>query len=247
MSEQATVAFLIDAPLQAWGASSRFQRRETEGFPTKSAVVGLVAAALGWDKNAEEEAAVLAPLAAMAFAVYRIPRASGLHTTRLTDFHTIGGGYDKAASPMEKMSIPQKASGPPIANAVITKRSYLTDARYIATLSGDEALVAAIRAALEDPRWGVWFGRKSCLPALPLTPQVAPTRTAAVEKLLALLSERMATAEPSDTSSLEHWEEPPASAVEAGDFFLHDQPRTFAERTFAPRPVRHNRLTEQRQ
>ena len=37
-----SLAFYLDAPLQSWGASSKFQHRQTNSFPTKSAVVGLL-------------------------------------------------------------------------------------------------------------------------------------------------------------------------------------------------------------
>ena len=37
----------LAGPLQSWGSSSRFTRRSTEAFPTKSGIVGLLAAAQG--------------------------------------------------------------------------------------------------------------------------------------------------------------------------------------------------------
>ena len=42
-----TLLLRLAAPLQSWGASSKFGRRATEREPTKSGVIGLVAAALG--------------------------------------------------------------------------------------------------------------------------------------------------------------------------------------------------------
>jgi hypothetical protein len=35
-------------------------------------------------------------------------------------------------------------------------------------LEGDRDLLGRVAGALLDPRWGVWFGRKSCLPAEPI-------------------------------------------------------------------------------
>ena len=37
----------LAAPLQSWGDSSRFVRRETRGEPTKSGVIGMLASAQG--------------------------------------------------------------------------------------------------------------------------------------------------------------------------------------------------------
>ena len=49
-----TLAFVIDAPMQAWAASSRFQLRETGSWPTKSALVGIMAVVYGAMRRGEE-------------------------------------------------------------------------------------------------------------------------------------------------------------------------------------------------
>ena len=43
----ATLLLRLAAPLQAWGADSKFETRKTGREPTKSGVIGLLAAALG--------------------------------------------------------------------------------------------------------------------------------------------------------------------------------------------------------
>ena len=104
------LAFYIDAPLQSWGASSKFQYRETNSFPTKSALIGLLAAALGIDKHGANEATDLQAIANLKLTVVRLNKPKQ-QPSRLTDFHTVGGGYNKKALLWEKMSIPKKASG----------------------------------------------------------------------------------------------------------------------------------------
>lgn len=42
-----TLLLRLAAPLQSWGVGAKFDRRETQRLPTKSGVVGLLAAALG--------------------------------------------------------------------------------------------------------------------------------------------------------------------------------------------------------
>jgi len=236
--------------MQAWGATSRFQRRETESFPVKSALTGMVAAALGIDKHSDDEADRLAPLAALRVTVYRLAKGKKGKGTRdevlrLVDFHTVGGGYDKNASPMEKLSIPKKASGPPF-GTVITRRTYLTDARFAAVFEGDIDAIQAAAAALADPCWGVWFGRKTCLPALPLSPTVGESGEAALAALLMRLGEWDGEPCP-DASKLERWEEPEAGDPAEGDFFLPDAPVSFGSRTHHERAVRHRRPTRQKQ
>ena len=229
----AALAFLIDAPLQAWGSSSRFEYRETEAFPTKSALLGLVAAALGIDKHDVGKSGILAELTSLRATVYALPRKG--ETLRLRDFHTIGGGYDRKD---EKLRIPRQAAGGTF-GTVITRRTYLTDARFAAALEGSSATVRCVIDALKDPVWGVWFGRKTCLPALPL----APTSGADSSDAIKLLIERVAEwdgCKPCEPAALECWEEPIEIDPSKGDFYLADSPISFRDRTFTTRPVRHS-------
>lgn len=247
MSNSTTRAFaiLLDGPMQSWGSSSRFTRRETEAFPTKSALIGLLAAAAGIDKHAPDEAEHLAPFASLRLTVYRLPRAAGRLVGRLSDFHTVGGGYDAKASAFDKMSIPRKASGGASANAVITHRTYLNEARFIAAFEGAANVITASVHHLGNPVWGVWFGRKTCLPAMPLSPVEGADHHAAASTLIGKIrgweeSTRRSSFPPDlDLAQLERWEEPAGDQSQSGDFHLHDQPITFGEREFHSRPVRH--------
>jgi CRISPR system Cascade subunit CasD len=175
MSSEAHLALLLDAPLQSWGFASRFQRRTTGLHPTKSGIVGLIAAALGVDKHSPGEAAAIAALARLRMTVIGIPkrnvgafartRTDSLEVRRLEDFHTTGGGYDKKTQPQ---FIPRKASGGPCDNPTVSHRQFLLDARFGVILSGDSTLLERVACALRDPVWGVWFGRKCCIPAEPV-------------------------------------------------------------------------------
>ena len=51
----ATLLLRLAAPLQSWGVSSKFEIRETTKEPTKSGVIGLVAAALGRSRDESVE------------------------------------------------------------------------------------------------------------------------------------------------------------------------------------------------
>jgi CRISPR system Cascade subunit CasD len=164
--DSAALAFLLDGPLQSWGTASRFQRRGTGAHPSKSGVLGLIAAALGINKHAPDEAERLRPLAALRLTTCRIPRPHQPLARRLTDYHTVGGGYD-ATTPAGKLSTPRKASGGSF-GTVVTQHEYLTEAVFAAILEGPCAELERIARALEDPVWGVWLGRKCCVPAVPV-------------------------------------------------------------------------------
>jgi CRISPR system Cascade subunit CasD len=159
MSDTAYLALLLDAPLQSWGFSSRFQRRTTGLHPTKSAVIGLICAAMGLAKGSAEERAMLPDLSKLRMSSIVIPRDGPgadtlLPVLRLEDYHTV---LDT-----------RRASGKMNEDAVVTRRQYLLDARFGVILAGDRFVLERVAAALEDPVWGVWFGRKSCIPAEPV-------------------------------------------------------------------------------
>lgn len=77
----ATLLLRLAAPLQSWGNSSKFETRTTEKMPTKSGVVGMLAAAMGLSRNAD-----LGKLTALKFGV-RADREG----EDITDFHTAHG------------------------------------------------------------------------------------------------------------------------------------------------------------
>lgn len=224
------LAFYIDAPLQSWGASSKFQYRETNSFPTKSALVGLVAAAFGIDKHVADEASRLQTLTDLQLTLVRVnkPRHK---TSRFTDFHTVGGGYNKKSPIWEKMSIPQKASGAPF-GTVITRRSYLTDACFVALLEGEAETLQQVQVALNNPVWGVWFGRKTCLPASPLTPTLGDDRQQAFDALMKILPEQT----PAPLEQFEYQEEIDTGPPLDGSFYQSDQPIAFGQH-HGPVPV----------
>lgn len=148
------LAMMLDAPLQAWGFASRFERRSTGPFPTKSGVVGLICAALGAAKESGLEARLLPQLARLEMTMVAIPRGPGREVHLLQDFHTVLGT--------------RRASGKPNDNPVVSRRQYLMDARFGVLLAGEAELLRQVAEAVRNPRWGGWLGRKSCLPAAPI-------------------------------------------------------------------------------
>lgn len=183
MSSKACIALLLDGPMQSWGFASRFTRRTTALHPTKSGVVGLLAAALGVDKRGSGEAAQIERLAALECTTVTLPKTRGSHELpmlRLSDYHTIGGGYDSGTDWMKK---PQAASGATL-ETVLSERHYLLDARFGVLLEGEAEFLEQIAAKLRDPIWGIWLGRKCCIPAAPILAGVGAGRDAAWVLLL---------------------------------------------------------------
>ncbi|MGW2339473.1 type I-E CRISPR-associated protein Cas5/CasD [Streptomyces sp. NPDC001661] len=137
-----TLTLRLAGPLQAWGATARFVRRTTESAPTKSGVIGLLAAAAGIQRGDDTR---LAPLAALRYGV-RIDQPG----TRIRDFHT-------AHHPVTGKSMP------------LTERFYLADAVFVAAVeSPDTTLLTDLHTALRTPVYPAFLGRRSCPPAGPV-------------------------------------------------------------------------------
>lgn len=131
-----TLLLRLAAPLQSWGANSKFEIRTTEKMPTKSGVVGMLAAALGLGRDAD-----LSALNALKFGVRADRKREDI-----TDFH---------------MAHSEKSS-------YVTYRHYLSDAVFLAGLEGEESFLRELETALQNPRFPLFLGRRSCPPTLPL-------------------------------------------------------------------------------
>ncbi|MFE7313133.1 type I-E CRISPR-associated protein Cas5/CasD [Streptomyces sp. NPDC057555] len=146
----------LAGPLQSWGEHSHFNERDTAAFPTRSGVIGLLAAALGRRRGEP-----LDDLTQLSLTV-RVDRPGVL----LRDLHTVGGGLPSKATVTTAEG--KKRSGD--TGTLLTHRAYLADAAFTLALTagpGDEDLLARLAAALDSPRWPLFLGRRSCPPEGP--------------------------------------------------------------------------------
>ena len=155
--ETEVLALYFDGPMQSWGISSRYNRRTTLPYPTKSGITGILCAAMGIERKDQTTLETLAKLS-MEILVFEKQH----RLTRWVDYHTVGGGYD---SKTERGFIPNTADGGKRRDAVLTDREYLADVAFGVVVGGDKLLLRQCEAALANPKWGVWLGRKCCLPA----------------------------------------------------------------------------------
>jgi len=142
-----TLLIRLAGPMQSWGTNSRFTVRDTRMEPSKSGVVGLISAALGIPRDGD-----IRPIAALKMGV-RVDR-EGVMTY----------DYQTAQNIM-------KAGGKPHSNlkeTEVSTRYYLADASFLAGLEGDLSLLETIHAALRNPRWPLFLGRKAFVPGEPV-------------------------------------------------------------------------------
>lgn len=133
----------LAGPLQAWGSSSRFTTRATDDAPTKSGVIGLLAAARGLRRTDPLE-----DLLELRFGV-RLDQPGEL----LRDFQTARSLDGNASMPL-------------------SYRFYRADARYLVALEAEERLVQSLVDALTSPVYPLYLGRRSCPPSEPILPKV---------------------------------------------------------------------------
>lgn len=161
------VLLWFEAPLQSWGADSKFGRRDTLKFPSKSGVLGMVCSALG---AGGEQTELLARFTSLDMQVISYRKTNAKSEKRdkeplLRDFQMVGSGYDDS-NPWEDLLIPKKADGsrPNGAGTKMTYRYYLQDAVFAVALQVPSDLADEIVSALQSPHWDVYLGRKTCIP-----------------------------------------------------------------------------------
>ena len=218
MSEKHLLLYL-DSPMQAWGHSSRFNRRTSASWPVKSGVVGMLCAAAGIERDDE---AGIAQLAALSMTVYTLQNRG----QRLLDYHTVGGGYN-AKTNRQNMSNKAGGGSP---STVLTDREYLLDCKFGVILSGSPDVIDRCEAALKNPKWGIWFGRKCCIPAARICEGTFDTEPLAKDRLVELAQELKL--------KLESWRVvSEASTFEEGTDSLMDTPINFATREYKARRI----------
>lgn len=209
----AWLALSLAGPLQSWGFEDRFNRRKTGLLPTRSGVIGLCCAALGAGRGTAEEQIWLERFRGLSFTIAAVPRGEKeWPVRRMEDFHTVQNTRTADGKPKETH---------------ITYRTYLNDAAFAVIISGGKGILMELHDALADPVWGVWLGRKCCIPSQPVLAGLFETAQAAHQAVLGT----------HPLHSLLHQRE--AADFSQGTDTIMDTPETFADpRRFTPRRVR---------
>lgn len=161
------LVFRLYGPMASWGDIAVGEVRRSYTHPSKSAVLGMVAAALRIDRDEEEKLRQLA--AGYGFAV----RVNSMGVP-LVDYHTAqvpsGSGRNRrsfATRREELCTLPRD-----VLNTILSRREYRMDALAAVALWARAApppySLEEIRSALERPGYVLYLGRKSCPLALPV-------------------------------------------------------------------------------
>lgn len=133
-----TILLKFSGPLQSWGTDSHFETRHTDFYPSKSAVIGIIAASLGYRRNEDEK---IQKLNELDFGV-RVDQPG----TLLRDYH-IARKYKPDGN---------------VERTYVTERYYLEDAVFVVAVSHeDDDYMDRIEHGLKRPYFQTFMGRRS--------------------------------------------------------------------------------------
>ena len=139
-----TLTLTLSGPMQSYGVDPRMRYRSTEAAPTKTAIIGLLACAMGRGRGDD-----ISDLKSLSIVAEAQPAEPAIET----DFQTIRdcASYDGGRGKNE-----------------ITYRDYLVAAEFVVTVSGPDELLDQLAHAVQFPRWQLYLGRRAHVPTRPV-------------------------------------------------------------------------------
>ncbi len=136
-----TILLKFTGPLQSWGTDSHFEIRHTDFYPSKSAVIGMIAGSLGYRRDEDE----------------KIRRLNELH---------FGVRIDQVGNLLRDYHIARKYKNDGREDRTyVSNRYYLEDAVFLVAISHeDDEFISEIERGLRNPYFQPFMGRR----ALPL-------------------------------------------------------------------------------
>lgn len=162
------LVFRLYGAMASWGSTAVGGVRPTRPAPSRSAVVGLLSAALGLKREQEEEIARLNDGVGMAIKSESDGRL-------LRDYHTAQvPSSDKTAIWSHRKA--ELENGARDVNTILSTRDYRVDGHWLVALSlrdGASHTLQALRDALLEPVFPLYLGRKSCPLSVPVHPVIS--------------------------------------------------------------------------
>ena len=148
--------FNLSAPMQSYVKKTSSNRQFTEHRPTVSAIVGMLAASLGYRRGDQR----ITDLYQKLDIYVKNVRTNELD---LIDYQNVH--YYKTAPKVPLVGY----SGLKQVNAQVW-RSYLQDAKFEIQITGEKDLLEKLQYSLKHPYFALACGRRSCPPDRPLDP-----------------------------------------------------------------------------
>lgn len=158
------LVFTLAAQIASFGDLAGHERRGSDVWPGRSALIGLLGAALG---TRRDDTAGQAALGGLRFAVAAYETGAPLR-----DYHTVQTVPQSIKRPPTRAAAIAAAVKKGNLNTTITLRDYRCGVLYSVAAWGGELPLADLRDGLQRPHFTLYLGRKSCPLAFPLLPQL---------------------------------------------------------------------------
>jgi len=159
--------FRLYGPMASWGEIAVGETRHTASYPSKSAIIGFMAAALGIKRSESEKQQHMQQGYALAVEVYS-------QGTLLRDYHTTQVP-DSVGNFTYRTRRDELVLGKARLGTILSSREYRLDALALVAvrvLPDAPYNLQIIKEHLEEPRFHIYLGRKSCPLAAPMNPQI---------------------------------------------------------------------------
>lgn len=161
------LVFRLYGSMASWGEIAVGEARHSSNYPSKSAICGLLGAALGLDRSEEESHNALTNDYLQAIKVLRVGHL-------LKDYHT-AQAPDSVGKFRYRTRRDELVLGNDRLGTVLSMREYRSDAHAIVALQALEKArytLAELQQALREPKFHLYLGRKSCPLSAPLNPML---------------------------------------------------------------------------
>ena len=163
--------FRLYGPMASWGEIAVGETRHTASYPSKSAIIGMLAAALGIKRNDIDKQRQMQQGYALAVEVYS-------QGTLLRDYHTTQVP-DSVGKFTYRTRRDELVLGKSRLGTILSSREYRLDALALVAvrvLPNAPYDLLTLKKHLEEPKFHLYLGRKSCPLAAPMNPQICEDR-----------------------------------------------------------------------
>lgn len=164
------LVFRLYGPMASWGQAAVGGDRPTDIQPPRSAILGLLGAALGIKRDQQAKLDELQRSVVLA-------TKQCVPSSLIRDYHT-------SQVPSQQRNVVHRTRkselDEPKLNTILSSRDYRCDGVWIVAVSSSaqsELDLEMLKSALLTPVYTLSLGRKSCPPALPLSPKIVSTNT----------------------------------------------------------------------
>lgn len=161
------LVFRLYGSMASWGEIAVGEARHSAIYPSKSAITGLLAAALGIRREQEE---LHNQITEGYWQAVKLLKAGQV----LKDYHT-AQAPDSVGKFRYRTRRDELVQGKDRLGTVLSSREYRTDAQAIVAIQGLAVMpysLQALQQALQSPKFHLYLGRKSCPLSAPLDAQI---------------------------------------------------------------------------